>query len=115
MPIYRPSEIAQLITVRRPIATTITLEVRGSEDGYATPRTEFTTEETIMVDGDVIAADGANLTAGVVEVYVNGAFKGNASLNYDPATMSNFYTFTIGMLTVEAQYEITVRFPRLRI
>jgi hypothetical protein len=114
MPVYRPSEAAQTVTLAAPVNTATTLEVRGSEDGYASDRREFTTEEDIRLNGSVTAANGASLAGYNVQIYVNNVLRGTAPLTYDSVARTNLYVYALGMLTAEGSYAIKAVFPRTR-
>lgn len=114
MPVYRPSETTQTVTLAAPVNTVTTLQIRGSEDGYASDRREFTTEEDLRLNGSVTAANGASLAGINVEVYVNNVLRGTAPLTYDAPSRSNLYVYALGMLTAEGSYAIKIAFPRTR-
>jgi len=113
MPIYRPSEAVQTIILARPINTVTTLEIRGSEDNFATDRREFSTEEEVRINGSVTATDGANLSTTQVEIYLDKILQARASLTYDPVTRANLYVYSLGLIP-EGTHEIRVYFPRFR-
>lgn len=113
-PIYRQSSAQEVIIVRVPIDTVTTIQAYGSGDGFAEPHTLFGTDEEIMVAGTVTATDGADLSTGVVEIRVNGPAVGTTGLSYDPASGTNFYQFTLGVLA-EGDYTVEARFKRLRV
>ena len=112
--IYRKSVADQVIVIGRPINTVTTINAYGSADDYSAPGTDFGTDETIMVAGEVVAADGADLSITSVDIWLNGSFLGSAPLSYIAATGVNFYQFSLGMLA-EGTYLIEARFGRLRI
>jgi hypothetical protein len=114
MPVYRPSEATQTVTLAAPVNTVTTLEVRGSEDGYASDRREFTTEEDLRINGSVTAANGASLEGINVQIYVNGVLRGTAPLSYDSMARTNLYVFALGVLTAEGSYTLKASFPRTR-
>jgi len=87
----------------------------GSADGYTMPDTEFGTDETIVVAGNVVASDLADLRGGTVEITVNGPIVGVASwTGFDPATGDNFWSYTLGALA-EGDYTVRASFLRLRV
>lgn len=114
MPIYRQTQAAEVIYVRVPVDTSISIQAFGSDDGFTTPGTEFGADETIMISGDVVATDGADLSVTGVEVYVNGAYVGSAPLSYDLTMSLNFYQYNLGTLP-EGDYNIEVFFRRYRV
>lgn len=114
MPVYRPSEATQTVTLAAPVNTVTTLEVRGSEDSYASDRREFTTEEDLRLNGSVTAANGASLAGISVQIYVNNVLRGTAPLTYDSVARTNLYVFALGLLTAEGSYAIKASFPRTR-
>lgn len=109
MPTYRQSTVQQIVTLAPPISTTTTLEVRGADDGYAVDRRDFTTDESIRVNGTVTAAIGGSLMGAPVEIYVDGSRVGTVSLG-----SGNAYVFSIGVISAEGQHTIRVEFPRYR-
>ncbi|GAH72458.1 unnamed protein product [marine sediment metagenome] len=113
MPKYRTSEAVQTITLAKPINTTTTLEVRGSDDSFASPRTDFSSEEELRVNGTVIATDGADLSATGVQVYIDGSLQYTSQLTFDPSG-TNLYVQSIGMIP-EGTKEIKVVFPQFRV
>lgn len=112
--IYKKSEDSVTITVKRPKTTTTTVQAFGSEDGFATPRTEFSTEEEVAVSGEVASEDRADLSVGFINIYLNGVNVGTANLSYNPTTGSNLYTFSLGFLT-EGTHDVLVEFPRQKL
>jgi len=112
-PIYRQSSISEVITIAVPVGTTTTIAAFGSGDDYTTPGTTFGTDETIMVAGTVVAADGANLSAVAVQIRLDGALVGTAPLSYDPATRVNYYQFTLGVLAA-GNHTVEATFRRVR-
>ena len=113
MPIYRQSADSEIIYVRVPVTTATTIQAYGSDDGYSAPGTEFGSDETIMIAGTVTATDGADLTAGSIEIRLNGGSIANVGLSYDPGLGVNYYQYTLGSLA-EGDYTIEARFRRLR-
>lgn len=110
--IYNRSQAQTIITIARPIITTLTIEAFGSEDGYTTPGTDFGTDETIIVAGALVAADSANLTGVNINVYVDGVFIRSVAL-YGYDGRNNFYQAELGVLA-EGTHTIETRFPRVR-
>ena len=113
MPInYRPSQAQESIVVLKSVSTATSIAAFGSEDGYATQRTEFGDDETVMVAGAVVATDNADLTGVAITILVNGAAVGTATLNsYDGS--ANFYQQSLGVLP-EGNYTVEAVFPRTR-
>lgn len=111
---YNKSEDSVAITVKRPKTTTTTVQAFGSEDGFSTARTEFSTEEEVAVSGEVISEDKADLSVGFVNIYFNGVNIGTANLSYNPTTGSNLYTFSLGFLA-EGIHNVLVEFPRQKL
>jgi len=112
MPLNRRSQAQETIVVLRTYPTTTTIGAYGSEDGFATPRTEFGDDEEIMVAGSVRAADNADLTGTVMTVLVDGVVVGTTPLyGYDGAI--NYYQLSVGMLP-EGTHIVEARFPRSR-
>lgn len=115
MPMYRPSEAVETIILRKPVDTATVLELRGSDDGFASDRREFSTEEDIRLNGTVTATDGSDLSAAIVEIYLDGALVGTAALSYDPALLTNLYLYSLGVLGGEDRsIEIRVKFEKYR-
>ena len=111
MSIYAKSAKDQPVVIRRPIVTTTTIQAFGSGDNYALPFDLFGDDETIRINGTIIAADGADLSLGTLQVTVN---KGPAT----PVPMTfvggvNSYQYDLGML-VAGDYTVTATFLRLR-
>ena len=113
MPIYRRSQIEEIIYIRRPISTATTIEAYGSGDDYAVADTMFGDDETVMVAGTVVASDGADLSSGIIRISVNGSFVADVGLSFNGAGV-NFYQFSLGILG-EGDYTVEARFLRLRI
>ena len=111
MPKYRTSEATKTITLAKPKNTTTTIEVRGSEDGYAAPRTDFSSEEEIRVNGTVTATDGSDLSTTGVEIYIDGAIHSTTQLTFQSGT--NQYIQSLGTLP-EGTTEVKVVFPEFR-
>lgn len=113
-PIYRQSSAQEVIVIARPVTTTTAIMAYGSGDGYTEPHTDFGSDETIMVAGTVVAVDGADLSRGNVQILLNGVLAGTVGLSYDPATQTNFYQFSLGVLA-EGTYTVEANFRRIRI
>jgi len=112
MSLYRRSQAQETIVVLRTYPTTTTIGAYGSEDGFATPRTEFADDEEIMVAGTVRATDNANLTGIAMTVLVDGVVVGTTLLyGYDGTT--NYYQLSLGMLPA-GTHVVEAIFPRTR-
>jgi len=112
MPLYRPSQVLETITILRSWPTTTTIAAYGSADGFTTPGTEFGDDEEIMIAGTVQAEDNANLTGVSMEIRVDGVVVGGTPLyGYDGTR--NYYQFRVGMLP-EGTHTVEARFPRTR-
>ena len=112
-PVYRPSFAETTVVILATLATTTTIAAFGSADGYTTPGSEFGDDEEIRVGGTVRATDNANLTAGRVEIRVNGAVAGSVNLyGYDGAL--NYWMADLGVLA-PGSYTVRATFQRLRI
>ena len=101
----------QPVIIRRPIATTTTIQAFGSGDNYALPFDLFGDDETIRINGTVIASDAADLSLGALELTIN---KGPPT----PVPMTfvggvNSYQYDLGVL-VAGDYTVTATFLRLR-
>jgi len=112
MPQYRRSQAQETIVVLRTYPTTTTIGAYGSEDGFATPRTEFGDDEEIMVAGTVGATDNADLTGVAMTILVNGVVVGTTPL-YGFDGRVNYYQLSLGMLP-EGTHILEARFPRTR-
>ena len=109
---YRPSQAQETIVVLRTYSTITTIGAYGSEDGFATPRTEFADDEEIMVAGTVGAADNADLTGTMMTILVDDVVVGTTPLyGFDGAI--NYYQLSVGMLP-EGTHVVEARFPRTR-
>jgi hypothetical protein len=110
--VYRPSSAQETIVILRPFNTTTTIAAFGSADGFTTPGTEFGDDEEVMVAGDVVAGNNADLTGVNMEIRVNGTFVGSVAL-YGYDGVRNYYQFSLGTL-VEGTYTVEAAFPRTR-
>lgn len=114
MPLYRRSQTQEIVYIRRPINTSLTVQAYGSGDDYANPDTLFGDDETIMVAGTLVATDGADLSVATITIQLNGATIGQAALTFDPTTGVNYYQFTLGVLP-EGDHTVDAVFRRLRV
>ena len=112
MPLYRPSQALETITILRTWATTTTIAAYGSGDGFTTPGTEFGDDEEIMVAGTVQAGNNADLTGVSMEVRVDGVVVGSTPL-YGYDGLRNYYQVSVGMLP-EGTHTLEAIFPRTR-
>ena len=112
MPVYKGSQDQETIVILRAQATTTTIAAFGSDDGFTNPGTEFAEDEEIMIAGNVIAADSADLTGILMSIILNGTPVGTTPLyGFDGST--NFYQLSLGMLA-EGTYTVEAQFPRTR-
>lgn len=111
MSIYAKSAKDQPVIIRRPIATTTTIQAFGSGDNYALPFDLFGDDETIRVSGTVIAIDGADLALGPLELRVNNGPRIPVPLTFVGGV--NSYQYDLGVL-VAGDYTVTATFLRLR-
>jgi len=86
---YRGSQAQETIVVLRTYPTTTTIGAYGSEDGFATPRTEFGDDEEIMVAGTVGAVDRGDLTGVAMTILVDGVVVGTTPLYGFDGTVRN--------------------------
>lgn len=112
MPVYKASQDQETIVILRAQATTTTIAAFGSYDGFTTPGTEFAEDEEIMIAGNVVAADNADLTGVNMSVLLNGTPVGTTPLyGFDGST--NFYQLSLGLLA-EGTYTVEAQFPRTK-
>jgi len=112
MPVYRRSEAQETIVILRAQSTTTTIAAFGSYDGFTNPGTEFAEDEEIMIAGNVVAADNADLTGINMSIILNGTPVGTTPL-YGFDGSNNFYQLSLGMLA-EGTYTVEAQFPRTR-
>lgn len=112
-PVYRPSFDEETIVIQATRSTVTSIAAFGSADGFASPGTDFGDDESIRVGGGVQASDNADLTAGSVEVRVNGSVVGSVALyGFDGAV--NYWMMDLGTLP-SGTYIVRATFQRLRI
>lgn len=111
MSIYKKSEKAQPVIIRRPIITTTIIQAYGDGDDYTAPFDLFGDDENIRIIGTVIAVDGADLSIGVLRLTINGGSPINVPMTY--AAGVNSFQHDLGALA-EGDYTVTATFLRLR-
>lgn len=107
MSVYRQSEISQTVSLAAPISTTTSMEVRGSDDNFASDRRTFSTEEEIRVNGVVTASNGSSVVGAPLDVFLDGVLRGTVNL-----AAGNSYMYSIGTLTGEGSHTIRAVFRR---
>ena len=111
MSIYKKSYISKAVVIKRAVNTSTIMAAYGSGDNFTAPFDLFGDDETIRVAGNVVATDGADLSAGRLEITVNGGPIQLAPLIF--AGGVNTFSLDLGILA-EGNYTVIAQFLRLR-
>lgn len=85
------------------------MEVRGADDGFATDRRDFSTEEEIRVNGVVTATSGASVVGAPMRIYLDGTLKGTVNLG-----TGNAYVLSLGVVAAGGSHTIRAWFQQYR-